>query len=51
LRLRDMLAEKVRGQPIDEARFRRYFRCWFALGWPAFVGLVIVFWLMVAKPA
>ena len=22
----------------------------FALGWPAFVGLVAVFWLMVAKP-
>ena len=51
LRLRDMLGEKVRGQAIDDARFRRYFRCWFALGWPAFVGLVIVFWLMVAKPA
>jgi len=51
LRLRDMLAAKVRGQPIDEARFRCLYRCWFALGWPAFVGLVIVFWLMVARPA
>ncbi len=50
LRLRDMLAEKIRGSAIDEGRFRRYFRWWFALGWPAFVGLVIVFWLMVAKP-
>ena len=31
-----------------------YFRCmraWFVLGWPAFVAVVIVFWLMVAKPA
>ena len=51
LRLRDMLAAKVRGEAIDEARFRRYFRWWFGLGWPAFVGLVAVFWLMVAKPA
>jgi uncharacterized membrane protein len=51
LRMRDMLAAKVAGEAIDEARFRRYFRWWFALGWPAFLGLVAVFWLMVAKPA
>ncbi len=25
-------------------------RCWFALGWPAFLGLTVVFYLMVAKP-
>ena len=23
---------------------------WFWLGWPAFLGLIAVFWLMVAKP-
>ncbi|MBB4861173.1 putative membrane protein, partial [Novosphingobium chloroacetimidivorans] len=23
---------------------------WFALGWPAFIGVIIIFWLMVAKP-
>lgn len=51
LRMRDMLGAKVRGEAIDEALLRRYFRWWFALGWPAFVGLVAVFWLMVAKPA
>jgi uncharacterized membrane protein len=50
LRMRDMLAAKVRGEAIDEARLKRYFRVWFVLGWPAFVGLVAVFWLMVAKP-
>lgn len=26
-------------------------RIWFALGWPAFLSLLAVFWLMVAKPA
>lgn len=51
LRIRDMLGAKLAGEAIDEARMQRYFRWWFALGWPAFVGLVIVFWLMVAKPA
>ena len=51
LRMRDMLAAKVAGAAIDEARFQRHFRIWFVLGWPAFIGLVLVFWLMVAKPA
>ena len=25
-------------------------RAWFVLGWPAFLGLIVVVWLMVAKP-
>ena len=32
------------------AAYRRLFRWWTALGVPAFVALVIVFYLMVAKP-
>ncbi len=31
-------------------RYHRYFRYWFLLGWPAFAGVLAVFWLMVAKP-
>lgn len=50
LRMRDMLAARVVGGDFDQAQFERYFRWWFALGWPAFVGLVAVFWVMVAKP-
>lgn len=33
------------------ADYKRTMRLWFALGWPAFIGLTGVFWLMVAKPA
>jgi uncharacterized membrane protein len=29
----------------------RYFRIWVLLGIPAFFGLVVVFYLMVAKPS
>lgn len=29
---------------------RRAYRIWFALGWPAFAALTLVFWLMVSKP-
>lgn len=33
------------------ADYERAMRLWFALGWPAFLSLVGVFWLMVAKPS
>ena len=32
-------------------QYWRYFGWWVTLGVPAFIALVIVFWLMVAKPA
>jgi uncharacterized membrane protein len=51
LRMRDMLASKLAGGAFDAEQFEHHFRTWFALGWPAFAGLVAVFWLMVAKPA
>ncbi len=31
-------------------RYHRLFKKWFILGWPTFIGLVIVFFLMVMKP-
>lgn len=36
--------------PLGPA-YDRTMRLWFALGWPAFLGLAGVFWLMVAKPS
>ena len=51
LRMRDMWRAKLDGEAIDEALLGRRFRTWFLLGWPAFGGLLAVFWLMVAKPA
>lgn len=47
-RLASMAAEA--GMPLG-MDYRRTMRLWFALGWPAFLGLLAVFWLMVAKPA
>lgn len=37
------------GEPLPPA-YQRYARMWFALGWPAFTGVIAVFYLMVAKP-
>lgn len=31
--------------------YYRYFKYWFYLGWPAFISLIIVFYLMTNKPA
>lgn len=47
-RLAQIAAEA--GQPLG-ADYRRTMRLWFALGWPAFLGLTAVFWLMIARPA
>lgn len=38
------------GDPLP-ARYDRLARIWFALGWPAFLGVVAIFWLMIAKPS
>ena len=47
IRMRDL----ARGGREQSADFARYFRAWVALGIPAFLSLLAVFWLMVAKPA
>lgn len=43
-------AADATGTPLPRS-YHRLMRWWFALGWPAFIALVAVFWLMVAKPA
>jgi uncharacterized membrane protein len=50
IRMKTMLEAQLRGEPFDDATYNRLFRLWFILGWPAFGGLVVIFWLMVTKP-
>ena len=51
IRMRRMAEAAVqRGEPLPELCFR-YLRIWTVLGVPAFLALVIVFYLMVAKPS
>jgi uncharacterized membrane protein len=49
IRMRDLaqIAASL-GTPLPPAYYR-YYRRWFALGWPAFVGVLVIFYLMVAK--
>jgi uncharacterized membrane protein len=50
MRMRDLArASDSRGTPLAPT-YWVYARVWFWLGVPAFLSLVVVFWLMVAKP-
>ena len=50
IQLKNMAAQAVEtGEALPE-RYYKLFKIWFLLGWPAFIGLVIVFFLMVFKP-
>ena len=50
LKMRDMAQVAARDGTELPAQYWRYLRLWVTLGIPAFIALVIVFWLMVAKP-
>lgn len=46
---RNAAALHAAGSPPD-ARHDLYMRIWYALGWPAFLGIIAIFYLMVMKP-
>ena len=43
-------ADRVPSVEALPARFHRWFRLWFILGIPAFTAVVVLFYMMVAKP-
>lgn len=45
---REAAAAFAAGEPPPPVTGRRMW-AWFALGWPAFIALLLVFWLMIAK--
>lgn len=50
LRARDLAAEAaLKGGPLP-SRYHRLMRVWFWLGWPAFAGVIGIYWLMIVKP-
>ena len=51
IRLRDMANEAAANDTPLPPLYWRYMRTWILLGIPAFFALVIIFYLMVAKPA
>ena len=51
IQMKRMLEARAAGGQFDRARFSALRRTWFLLGWPAFLGLLFVFFLMVVKPS
>lgn len=50
-RMRTLATEAAAaGAPLS-ADYRRLYAIWFILGFPAFSAVLMIFWLMVAKPA
>lgn len=50
IQLKNMIADALENGSELPAQYHRLSKVWLLLGWPAFIGLIIVFFLMVAKP-
>ncbi|MBA3929377.1 MAG: DUF2269 domain-containing protein [Xanthomonas sp.] len=51
VRARDLAVQAAStGAPLPPA-YHRAMRWWFWLGWPAFISVIAIFWLMVMKPS
>jgi uncharacterized membrane protein len=50
IRMRDLAGVAAAAGTSLPQRYFRYYRWWFGLGWPAFIGVLVIFYLMVAKP-
>jgi uncharacterized membrane protein len=48
--LRDLAVAAVQGRAALPPRYHRLFRIWFLLGWPAFIGVIAIFALMIWRP-
>ena len=50
VRMRDLASAAVAtGDPLPPAYYR-FYRLWFAFGFPAFAAVLMIIWLMIARP-
>lgn len=50
IKLRNIVTDSAVNQSQLPPAYFKLFRIWFLLGWPAFTGLVVIFFMMIAKP-
>ena len=50
-RMRDLAAQAAADGKALPAQYYRLFRIWFAFGFPGFGSVMLIVWLMVAKPS
>lgn len=51
IRMRDMALIALKEGNSLPLLYRRYMRLWFALGWPAFLSVIAILFLMVFRPS
>lgn len=51
LRMRDLACEALASSTPLPPAYRRLWRLWFAFGFPAFGAVIVIIWLMTAKPS
>jgi uncharacterized membrane protein len=49
-KMRDLAEEAVAANEPLPPRYYRLFWTWFAFGFPAFAAILLIFWLMIARP-
>ena len=50
IKMRDFAMKAIMDKSSLSPLYFRYFKCWCCLGWPAFISLIVVFYLMTFKP-
>ncbi|MEW8026829.1 MAG: DUF2269 domain-containing protein [Candidatus Thiodiazotropha sp.] len=50
IRMRDITTEAIENERPLSGQYRRYARTWFWLGIPAFLSMIVIYFLMVFKP-
>lgn len=50
MRMRNLAVRAVETKARLPAQYYRLFRWWFAFGFPAFAAVLVIFWLMIARP-
>ena len=51
MRMRGLAAAAVEARAPLPAAYHRLFRWWFVFGFPAFAAVLVIIWLMIAKPS
>jgi uncharacterized membrane protein len=50
MRMRNLAQQAATSGTVLPAEYHRCYRWWFWLGWPAFAGVLVIFYLMIVKP-
>jgi uncharacterized membrane protein len=51
IQMKKLLEEALSNNGTLPFSYNRYYNYWFYLGWPAFTSVIVIFYLMVFKPA